>query len=89
MSLTYFIHLPMQMEPIRGPKRRILKLRRRGITQNGTYYKYIMLDMGCPGPELSISNEKLMTRAMAIIAIFNVTNARICIQEKLLVGEIF
>jgi hypothetical protein len=54
-----------------------------------TQTKYIMLDMGCPGPELSISYEKLMTRAMAIIAIFNVTNAGICIREKLLIGEIF
>jgi len=45
--------------------------------------------MGCPVPELSISHEKLTTRAMAIIAIFNVTDARTCRKEKLLVGEIF
>ena len=45
--------------------------------------------MGCLRPELSISHGKLMARAMAIIAILNVTNAKTCMQEKLLVGGNF
>ena len=38
LPLTYFIDLPMKMEPIVSSEIRQLELRRRGITQKGTNY---------------------------------------------------